>query len=296
MHSGKFPYSEDILQWIWDKLLFNTQTLKTESGLPITIIHQGVLNTSDGPDFNNAKIALGGTLWHGSIELHLNSSGWKQHGHHNDEAYNQVVLHVVVENNPKPIVTKNGSVPEVLSLLPYLSDELAVFINQMNANAQLPCASNLNYISIRALEQQIEKAHQEYLEKKGNDFLRFYDPDLLPSEAWKNALILSLFDGFGITYNREPMQEMGKWFLKQGSTSFEELLEQAYNYAGLSKSENSLSWNYKGVFPANHPKKRISEAMQFSLLIQKTPSRLSSKKVRLNFGLLGLKKLVFLIL
>ena len=44
-----------------------------------------------GPDFFNAKVKIGGTLWVGNIEIHK-ASDWYLHGHDRDTHYDNVVL------------------------------------------------------------------------------------------------------------------------------------------------------------------------------------------------------------
>lgn len=268
MTNKEFPYSEDILQWIWKNLFFDGKNLVSEEGLSIQILEQGTLNTSNGPDFKNARVIIDGVMWLGSIELHLKSSVWKLHKHHTDDAYNQVILHVVVEENPKHVIKEDGSSPPTLNLLPYLSKDLSGFIKNLDFTSKLPCSSSVSFISEEAFAKQIDKAHTEYLEKKANDFLRFYNPELIPSEAWKNALILSLFDGYGITHNRESMLEVGKWFIHQNESNAEKLTQFALEFAGFGNLDSSLNWNLKGVFPANHPKKRLVEVIKLALLIR----------------------------
>ena len=271
MLDSGFKYSENILQWIWKNLLFDSRELKTTKGNSISIYDQGEMNHSDGPDFLNAKLLIDGLEWHGAIELHLKSIGWKQHGHHLDDSYNKVVLHVVVENNPKPVYTNLGEELPTLNLLPYLPSHLVTIISKFDQTHRLPCISSVRFISEKAFMKQIEKAHKEYLEKKGDDFLSFYNPELLPSLAWKYALVLSVFDGFGITYNREAMQKVGEWFLKQYRINSKSILNKAFEFSGFGEKDSEIKWNYKGVFPASHPKNRIVQAINVAKKILDTP-------------------------
>ncbi len=255
MPENNFKYSEDILQWLWSNLLFDTARLRTTEGKSVSIFDTGALNPTDGPDFLNAKILIDGIIWHGAVELHLASSGWKQHGHHLDESYNKVILHVVVENSPKAVSPASGGEIPTLNLIPYLPEGLSEFVSDLNQFARLPCSNKVAFISEGAFLKQIDKAHTEYFEKKGNDFLSFYNPELVPSQAWKHALVLSVFDGFGISHNREPMQQVGKWMLSQNNLQIEELIEGALRFAAFSDATAKLSWNFKGIFPASHPQK-----------------------------------------
>ena len=270
MNNFRFPYSEDILQWIWNALLFKTNGLTTQRGEPLSILDKGELNLTDGPDFLNASVRIGKIVWNGAIELHLNSKGWYQHGHHEDPKYNNVVLHVVVEDNPVDVQRQGGGSPETLNLLPFLNGELRSFIPRVYQSSKLPCISGLSFISKEAFKQQVEKAHLEYLEKKVNDFLHFYNPELLPSQAWKNALILSVFDGLGISYNRAQMVKVGEWFINQEPKREEELIAGALSYAGFYDGESEIHWNYKAVRPHNHPRKRVEQGIRLGLIIQGT--------------------------
>ncbi len=274
MAKAAFHHSEAFLQWIWENLLFDFTNIKTTEGQPIELLRPGIQNVSDGPDFKQGRIQIDGITWHGDVEIHTQSRYWKTHGHHYDPAYNSIVLHVVAEDEPLPVQTENGSSPFTLNLLPYLSPELHRFLKNFEQPSGLPCTSALHFISEEAFYRQIEKAHHEYFEKKADDFLQFYDPELLPSQAWKKALIISLWDGLGISQNREPMRQTADRLLEQWvGNSPEAGLKLAIEIAGFGSMTSPLhsSWNFKSVRPANHPKNRIKEAVQLSSLILNEP-------------------------
>ena len=67
---------EDLLQYIWQFQYFKATDLVTTSGESVQILFSGNHNTNQGPDFNNAKIKIGNTVWAGNVELHINSSHW----------------------------------------------------------------------------------------------------------------------------------------------------------------------------------------------------------------------------
>lgn len=269
MPKSSFPYSEQILQWIWNEQLFNTENLLTECGKKIRILNQGVLNKSDGPDFKHSKIIIASLEWNGSVELHLTSKGWKHHGHHSDENYNNVILHVVTESNPIQISTKSESSPFTLNLLPHLPSDLEIFLKDIDSSVHLPCVKNLNFISEEVFNAQIQKAHKEYLDKKVNDFIEFYSPRISQSLAWKQALIISIFDGFGISGNRLPMRQLARQLLLVNYTSVNELSIKAKRIAfGV---ESDFKWNLKGNRPYSHPSNRIETAIQLMDAVLRTP-------------------------
>jgi len=89
---------EDFLHYIWKFRLFNTPLQDTDGSI-IEIFDPGQLNTDSGPDFFNASIKADQVTWAGNVEIHLKSSDWNRHGHHLDPAYDNVILHAVVEKD-----------------------------------------------------------------------------------------------------------------------------------------------------------------------------------------------------
>ncbi len=273
MGDTRFQHSEAFLQWIWENLHFNFTSLKTTDGKELHILNPGVLNPTDGPDFKQTAIEIEGVRWYGDVEIHTQSAHWKAHGHQNDANYNSVILHVIADNNTRQVQTVNGSKPFTLNLIPYLPANLHRFLKNFDQpHNDLACASSLHFISEEAFYQQLEKSHLEYFEKKSDDLLRFYDPNLLPSKAWKQALILALWDGLGISQNRKPMQATASTLLTQwDGASIKEGGAIAMEIAGFGNSTSAISWNYKSVRPANHPTQRIQTAVEFTHLILQTP-------------------------
>ncbi len=272
MADAEFRHSEAFLQWIWENLLFDFTNLTITNGQKVHIIDAGKLNPSDGPDFKQATIEIDGIKWHGDIEIHTKSTHWKAHGHHTDANYNSVILHVVVDNNAQSVSTEIGSSPFTLNLLPYLSKQLNLFLQNFDHSAGLPCTSSLQFISEEAFYQQLDKAHAEYFEKKSDDFLRFYDPEILPSNAWKKSLILSIWDGLGISHNRKAMRQTAQQLLKEwDGADIDEGSDQALDIAGFGERTSDIRWNYKSVRPSNLPRNRILEAVKLTHAILKEP-------------------------
>ena len=86
---------EDFLHFIWNNKLYQNDSLFTQEGESLQIMHPGRHNTNAGPDFFDARIRIGETLWAGNIEIHQRASDWNKHGHQNDPAYRNTILHVV---------------------------------------------------------------------------------------------------------------------------------------------------------------------------------------------------------
>src|SRR6056297_715667 len=90
---------EKFLHYLWKHRLFNEKNLVTGEGEKIEVIDLGLPNNDAGPDFLNAKIKIGNTLWVGNVEIHLNSSDWYHHGHNKNKSYDNVILQVVMNYN-----------------------------------------------------------------------------------------------------------------------------------------------------------------------------------------------------
>lgn len=71
--------NEEFLTYVWRFRLLG-HTLITTSGEPLEILVPGEHNANAGPDFFNARIRIGGTLWAGNVELHVLASDWYRHG------------------------------------------------------------------------------------------------------------------------------------------------------------------------------------------------------------------------
>jgi hypothetical protein len=104
---------EEFLHFIWRYRLLSNLPLITSLGMEVVVHKPGDLNTNAGPDFSNGHVSIGDFSWHGDIEIHLKSSDWILHNHHHDKAYDQVVLHVVYENDQEIYLKKPGDLPVV---------------------------------------------------------------------------------------------------------------------------------------------------------------------------------------
>ena len=111
---------EDFLHYIWLYKKLDFTNLKTTNGEVITILNFGQYIQQAGPDFFNAQLMIDNQKWAGNIEIHIKSSDWYVHHHEKDDNYNNVILHVVWENDT-PIFRKDNSEIPVLELKKYVS-------------------------------------------------------------------------------------------------------------------------------------------------------------------------------
>src|SRR5690606_7895478 len=114
---------EDFLHYVWKYKKFDFSSLKTVCQKELTIINSGSYLQGTGADFFNAQVIIDDIRWAGNIEIHLNSSDWYLHNHHNDPNYNNVILHVVW-NHDVDVYYKDQTVLPVLELKKYIDKTL----------------------------------------------------------------------------------------------------------------------------------------------------------------------------
>lgn len=87
--------SEEQLHQLWQKLRPGT-ILSLRDGRQALLVHPGVANKSDGPDFFMTGIRIEGILHVGNTEIHVNENDWFAHGHQDDPKYTEILLHVIL--------------------------------------------------------------------------------------------------------------------------------------------------------------------------------------------------------
>ncbi|WP_441000314.1 DUF2851 family protein [Fodinibius sp. SL11] len=278
MSNSGAPYHEKLLHWIWENRHFDFRNLMTIDGQKVQLHNPGQINKSDGPDFTSAEVSIGNLRWFGNIELHWSLSDWKAHNHHADPNYNNVILHVVYNRANNCSRRNDATAIPTLCLRPYLSQPLQSFIAQYQGNPELPCAGQFAFISEQAFAQQLHKAHKEYFEQKVDDLLSYYDPSLPPSQAWVKMLAVGLFDGLGISHNRDQMRKLANQLCKVSIDTFSknEFRIQAVQLSRISADCNhsdkkDISWNHKGCRPGNHPRLRIQQGAELFWQIHHRP-------------------------
>lgn len=195
--------TERLLQFIWQFQYFQKSSLTTTAGEPLTILQPGLLNTNQGPDFLNARIRIGNTLWAGNIELHVRASDWHVHAHTGDAHYANVVLHVVWEQDAL-VTDAQGQALPALELRPLVPALLLQRYNLlMQSQDFVPCASQLPVLSAIAWLSWKERLAAERLQRRAQHIL-----DMLQSQQnhWDEVFWWLLARNFGIRVNSESFE------------------------------------------------------------------------------------------
>ena len=139
--------SESFIHYLWQFQYFSKSSLQTTQGEEIVIFHPGFKNSHAGPDFYQSRIKIGELEWVGSVEIHIHSSSWQAHNHNVDEAYENVVLHVVWKDD-KPVKRIDGSLIPTIELKSRVDDVLQFAYKKLvNSPEEIPCTSSFEKVS-----------------------------------------------------------------------------------------------------------------------------------------------------
>lgn len=282
---------EKLLHYVWQHKLYAATPLVADSGEAVEILDPGLHNHDAGPDFFNAKVRIGGVLWVGNVELHRHSSDWFRHRHHEDEAYDNVVLHVV-SHIDKCISTSAGrEVPQVEIAVPdHIHNSYAELLAE---EAYPPCYRVIPHIAPPAVRGWMSALTVERLEEKTcriETLLRQAGGD------WEQAAFATLARNFGFGVNSEtferwalslPLSAAGKHrdnefqlealFLGQAGLLADEAVspERRDDYFCRLQSEYSFlahkfgltplpakSWRFLRMRPQNFPHVRLSQLVR----------------------------------
>ena len=195
--------TERLLQYIWQFQYFNFSSLQTEEDEQLQIIHPGMLNTNQGPDFTDAKIKINDTVWAGSIELHINTSDWKNHKHSNDKNYKNVILHVVWQhdvnlNLPCSTLILEDKVPKIL---------LHKYDEFMLTDNFIPCEKHIHQINSLTWQSWKERLLIERLEKRTGAIFEYLQKN---NNHWEETFWWLLAKNFGIRLNSSAFEKTAK--------------------------------------------------------------------------------------
>ncbi len=202
---NQFVMHEEIVHFVWkhSPSLFNGILLDDVETLEV--ISPGVHNSDSGPDFFNAKLRIGQTIWAGNIEIHINASDWNKHKHNTDPAFDSVILHLVV-NYDKEVHNSQGK--KVLTVqVPYpdnLEWELQRLVGQ---DSWIPCAQSLPSYNGLQLQMWLSSLAAERLEQKTEQIKALVNHF---SGSWEEAFYVSMARSFGLKINALPFELLAK--------------------------------------------------------------------------------------
>ena len=231
------PHEQSVVDF-WRGRSWISDPLRTTGGQSLEIVFQGRWSPDSGPDFRDAVTASpAGKLSTGDIEIHVRASDWYGHGHHNDPAYDSVILHVVYRDDlGLPVMRANGRPVETLELA-----SICPIIPDSPASERSDCHSLAASLPSDALRGALERLGDEWFLVKAGKLQT--QMSLLGPEA---TLLDALFDALGFSQNRKPLRRLAaslpldllQWALRSGPSTSEGLL---IGMAGLLPSQRPLA-------------------------------------------------------
>jgi hypothetical protein len=278
--------NEDFIHYTWQYQQFDKNNLKTTNQQPLTVIKTGFRNFHSGPDFENARINIGGIEWAGKVEIHIKSSDWNRHQHQHDKAYDNVVLHVVWEHDMEVFRADNTPIPTLVIRDLIFSDTLQKYENLIKNAAEIPCKYQLSEVSELSKISMLEKALAHRLQQKSdglNTLVKAVNGDFeelayrvfarnmgfkLNSEAFlrlTESLPLKIIQKHkGNLFQIEALMLGQAGFLENPQDEYSEklateyeFLAQKYNLTSLKMQR--LEWRFLRTRLGNFPTVRISQ-------------------------------------
>jgi hypothetical protein len=279
---------EEFLHYLWKYSLYDPEKLHDGSGKKIHVIRSGEYNRDSGPDFFNARISVDGTVWAGNIEIHTKSSHFDTHGHQNDPAFDNIILHVVAENDKKVFNTKGEEIPTAsISFDPGLYERYVALVNNPYIIA---CQADIGEIDTFLIRHWLNALVLERLRSKSELITKIF---FETGNDWEETFYRMLARYFGFRINTEPFEMLAaalpfRIIRKHADNLFQieallfgtagmlveglfrDALSDEY-YRSLVKEYNVLSakyslkpihgwlWKFSRLRPSNFPTVRISQ-------------------------------------
>ena len=290
--------TERFLFYLWQFRLFNQDSLRTSTGEELQILKPGELNSHAGPDFRNALLKLGNTIWAGNVEIHIKASDWDLHKHTGDENYDNIILHVVLDSD-RIIHRKSGEPIPCLELKNRVDWTMWDHYKQLLQSRQwIPCSNDFSQANESLRSFWLQRLTINRMERKA---LEVEISLKLNNNNLEEAFYWLLARNFGFHVNGVPFELMAKslpWLViaKHRNSLFQlealvfgqaGLLEDALKdeyYLNLQKEYRFLQhkfdlhpiqghvWKFLRLRPGNFPTLRLA---QFAAVLHQSDRLLS---------------------
>lgn len=287
---------EKLIHYCWKHKMWPIEGLRTTDDRPIEVIDPGLHNHNSGPDFFNAKVKIGGTLWVGNIEIHDKSSDWYAHGHERDSHYDNVVLHVVALADRDVQTSQGNFVPQTVLTVPQsVHDNYAELLR---TDQYPPCYRIIPSLSRLTIHAWMAALQTERLEQKT---IAIEQRAARSGGSWEDAYFQTLARNYGFGINGDafeewarhiPLQQAGKHrddlfqiealFMGQAGLLELQAIPERYQQAALNEGYfsklrneylflahkfslqpmNAQLWRFLRLRPQNFPHIRISQLAQ----------------------------------
>ena len=236
-------FSEEQLHIAWNRLKKHSK-LDVLGEPELIMLSPGTWNLEAGPDFLNAKFAKNDATITGDVEIHKKTSDWAMHGHHHDNRYNNVILHVVARDDSENCSPDNAkNLPDVpVMLLEPKSKTTRIADVDRFPHGQ--CCRTFSTMEDLELEKLFRHAGMKRFNEKVEAIL-----EDMCSNGINSAFLKLIFDACGYKKNRKQ---------------FAELFQRISRYGTLSPIETeAVLWGESGLLPDPVTTKLDNEMNQF---------------------------------
>ena len=292
--------NEKLLQYLWNFKIFNNFDFSDVDGNKIEIIDFGTWNFNSGPDFLYGKIKSKGLVLAGHIELHVNASDWIFHRHSANPEFENLILHVVFQNDVEIEEFQLKNIP-TLELNKYIDRSLLwKYESLLHENQFIPCA---NLFDVEKIPLQFwEESLLKKLDEKSIDIEESLHQNQNNYEA---VLFQNLAYAFGLKVNADLFKQLAESLdfkiinkIRQNQTQLESLFFGTSNWLENPKDEQMKIWKREFQFlqvkfslsphrtipkfsrlrPPNFPTLRLSQLASLYHLHQNLFSKLMGAK------------------
>ena len=193
---------EQLLHYVWKHKLYPLKELKTSDGQQVEVIDPGLHNRNAGPDFFNAKIRIGTTMWVGNVEIHDKASDWYQHGHDKDSHYDNVVLHVAGLLDTEVMKSNGQYVPQMLLSVP--DDVMQHYDELQKTDEYPPCYKVIPDLSSLIIHSWMAALQTERLEQKTEAIRKRAE---MCNGSWEDAYFVTLARNYGFGINGDVFEQ-----------------------------------------------------------------------------------------
>lgn len=253
--------SERQLHLVWRLGWYRRRGLLLEDGRPLEVLFPGHPAAGGGPDFRDARLRIAGRDVAGDVELHLEPSGWRRHGHGGDSGYAGVVLHVALHREifADRAAPRDGAPAAELVLEPHLELSVADLAAWTEGGPPHPGAGASADVAGR-----LEALGRARFDRRRAAFRR-----AAAAAGFEEALYRGLMTALGYRLNKAPFSELARLAPRSATRGLDRgALERLYGDAAAG-----LPWRAAGVRPANHPARRLAG---WCRLLAATPGSLTA--------------------
>ncbi len=277
------------LQSLWFGGGFGRE-FSTTNGDPVRIVQFGEWNHAAGPDFLHAAIERNGETLTGPLELDPHPADWEAHGHAQNPAFRDVILHVVFSPGRKTHFSRSCDGREIpcVVISPKLLDQALDHPLHARADSKLGrCAEPLSELPATRLHHLLAEAARFRLARKAGHLQRLED-----SHGFEEALWQSLARALGYGPNKLAMTLLGQRVPRRalrdlrtnaqreallfGTAGFlspnlhQQARPDSQRYLATlwrdwwklrsgrePHQSRQLPWTFSGLRPSNHPHRRL---------------------------------------